>query len=82
MNVPLSRQDLPEPHLDAESTEAFDTAFANIRAFHAAQQSPPLEVETMPGVRCRRVTRPIGEMCFQFYTCLGFEFLPKATCSG
>jgi len=34
--------------------------FHVFRAFHAAQQSPPLEVETMPGVRCRRVTRPIG----------------------
>ena len=77
MNVPVFRQDLPEPHLDAESTAAFDTAFANIRAFHAAQQSPPLEVETMPGVRCRRVTRPIGEMCLKFYTRLHFEFLPK-----
>lgn len=55
-----NRQKLPEAELDAESRAAFDTAFNNIRAFHAAQQSPPLEVETMPGVRCRRVTRPIG----------------------
>ncbi len=54
-------QDLPEPQLDAESKAAFDTAFDNIRAFHAAQQSPPLTVETMPGVKCQRVTRPIGE---------------------
>ena len=53
-------QDLPEPQLDAESAAAFDTAFNNIRAFHDAQQAAPLEVETMPGVRCRRVTRPIG----------------------
>jgi Histidinol dehydrogenase len=53
-------QELPEPQLDAESVAAFDTAFNNIRAFHDAQQAAPLEVETMPGVRCRRVTRPIG----------------------
>ncbi len=57
----LCSQDLPEPQLDAESKAAFDTAFDNIRAFHAAQQSPPLTVETMPGVKCQRVTRPIGE---------------------
>ncbi len=54
-------QHLPEPELDAGSRAAFDTAFENIRAFHAAQQSPPLSVETMPGVTCRRVTRPISE---------------------
>lgn len=57
-------QDLPEPELDQESREAFDVAFENIRAFHAAQQSPTLEVEAMPGVRCRRVTRPIGKLPF------------------
>ena len=57
----LRGQDLPEPQLDAESRAAFDTAFDNIRAFHAAQRQPPLSVETMPGVTCRRVTRPIGE---------------------
>ena len=36
-------------------------AFRNISAFHAAQRkAAPLDVETMPGVRCRRITRPIG----------------------
>ena len=53
-------QDLAEPQLDAETQQAFDVAYENIRAFHAAQQTPALEVETMPGVRCRRVSRPIG----------------------
>ena len=57
----LLLQELPEPELDAESQAAFDTAFNNIRAFHAAQQSPALTVETMPGVTCQRVTRPIGQ---------------------
>ncbi|PNG74402.1 Histidinol dehydrogenase, chloroplastic, partial [Tetrabaena socialis] len=27
-----------------------------------AQQSEPMEVETMPGVKCRRVTRPINRV--------------------
>ncbi|GAB4815391.1 hypothetical protein N2152v2_002437 [Parachlorella kessleri] len=53
-------QELPEPELDAETRQAFDVAYENIRAFHRAQQSAPLEVETMPGVRCRRVARPIN----------------------
>ena len=47
--------------LPKDVTDAFDTAYANIKAFHEAQHSAPIEVETMPGVRCRRLTRPIGE---------------------
>lgn len=54
--------ELPQVELSQESREAFDIAFENIRAFHAAQQSATLDVETMPGVRCRRVTRPIGSV--------------------
>lgn len=38
---------------------AIDTAFDNIFRFHKAQLPMPLEVETMPGVNCRRVARPI-----------------------
>ncbi|KAL6759214.1 histidinol dehydrogenase [Haematococcus lacustris] len=56
--VPI--EELPEPTLPAEVTTAFDTAYHNIKAFHEAQRSSPLEVETMPGVVCRRVARPIG----------------------
>lgn len=56
----MLRQALPEPELDAESRAAFDTAYNNIRAFHEAQRAADVEVETMPGVRCRRITRPIG----------------------
>lgn len=39
--------------------DAIDLAFANIFRFHKAQLSLPIEVETMPGVRCMRVARPI-----------------------
>ncbi len=39
--------------------EAIDTAFDNIYQFHKAQLPQPLEVETMPGVQCKQVTRPI-----------------------
>ena len=59
-------QDVPFPTgLAKEVTDAFDVAYSNIKAFHEAQRSEPLEVETMPGVRCRRVTRPIGECSHQ-----------------
>jgi histidinol dehydrogenase len=53
--------DLPEPELDAEVKKAFDVAYENIKAFHAAQAGKgDVDVTTMPGVRCRRVSRPIG----------------------
>lgn len=54
-------QDFPDPQLPAQTVTAFQTAFDNIHAFHEAQLKNPLSVETMPGVTCRRVTRPIGE---------------------
>lgn len=57
-----SCQNLPEPSLEPETRAAFDLAYKNIHAFHAAQQPAELEVETMPGVRCRRVARPIGSV--------------------
>lgn len=48
-----------EVELDREVKEAIDTAFDNIFRFHKAQFPEPLEVETMPGVRCMKVARPI-----------------------
>ncbi|SMO51771.1 histidinol dehydrogenase [Fodinibius sediminis] len=45
--------------LEPELKEAIDTAYHNIRQFHEAQLPTPLEVETMKGVQCRRVARPI-----------------------
>ena len=54
-------QDFPEPDLPAETVAAFETAFNNIYKFHTAQkQAIPLQVETMPGVQCRRLSKPIG----------------------
>ena len=52
--------DFPTPELPADVTEAFDVAYSNIRAFHEAQATPPLSVETMPGVTCRQVRRAIN----------------------
>jgi histidinol dehydrogenase len=41
---------------------ALERAVANVGRFHEAQRSAPLSVETMPGVRCERITRPIGSV--------------------
>jgi histidinol dehydrogenase len=38
---------------------ALRTAYRNIRRFHAAQTAKPIRVETMRGIVCEKVTRPI-----------------------
>ncbi|CAL5225499.1 g8327 [Coccomyxa viridis] len=73
--VPI--ESIPDPELSKESREAFDVAYNNIRRFHEAQQSQPLEVETTPGVKCRRVTRPIGAV--GLYVPGGTAVLPSST---
>ena len=45
--------------LEPEIQEAIDRAMSNIFRFHREQNTSSIEVETMPGVVCRRVTRPI-----------------------
>lgn len=45
--------------LPAAALKAIDVAIANVRAFHAAQMGHDLRVETMPGVVCERVSRPL-----------------------
>ncbi len=45
--------------LSPEQIAALERAVANVSRFHEAQQSAPLSVETMPGVRCERITRAI-----------------------
>lgn len=50
------------PQLAPGIRQAIDTAFANIHRFHRAQLGEPMEVETMPGVRCRREARPISRV--------------------
>ncbi|GAB2210544.1 hypothetical protein Drorol1_Dr00015812 [Drosera rotundifolia] len=54
--------DLPEPELDPRVKEAFDVAFDNIYAFHAAQKTGEKSVENMIGVRCKRVARGISSV--------------------
>jgi histidinol dehydrogenase len=46
--------------LDGEDIAAMDIAIANVRAFHTATLPAESEIETTPGVRCKRVWRPIA----------------------
>ncbi|MFP6828157.1 MAG: histidinol dehydrogenase [Gammaproteobacteria bacterium] len=48
-----------EDGVNSRQREALAAAAANIRAFHEAQLPQPVVVETVPGVVCERVSRPI-----------------------
>lgn len=45
-----------------EFRAALQTAADNIRRFHTAEKLAPVTVETMPGVTCTQVTRPIASV--------------------
>lgn len=64
------------PYLDAQLKTAIDLAYENIRAFHLPQLGQPLELETMPGVLCRRVTRAIERV--GLYVPGGTAILPSS----
>jgi histidinol dehydrogenase len=48
--------------LTSRQIGAIERAVTNVSRFHEAQRSPPLSVETMPGVVCERVTRAIDSV--------------------
>ncbi|KAA8499621.1 Histidinol dehydrogenase, chloroplastic [Porphyridium purpureum] len=53
---------LPWPsasEMSAASKQAVDVAYENIYKFHEAQKRAEIRVETMPGIECIRVARPI-----------------------
>ncbi|XP_052193712.1 LOW QUALITY PROTEIN: histidinol dehydrogenase, chloroplastic-like [Diospyros lotus] len=54
--------ELADPELDANVREAFDVAYNNIYAFHAAQKLAERSVENMKGVKCKRVARSIASV--------------------
>jgi histidinol dehydrogenase len=64
------------PQLDPDLKASIDLAYDNIRAFHLPQLGEPLEVETMPGVVCRRVTRAIERV--GLYVPGGTAILPSS----
>ncbi|XP_061341201.1 histidinol dehydrogenase, chloroplastic-like [Gastrolobium bilobum] len=61
-NIVETVSELPDPLLDASVKEAFDVAYSNIYAFHAAQRTPEINVENMKGVQCKRVARSINSV--------------------
>lgn len=56
--------------------KSIDLAVDNVRKFHAAQLTPALTVETMPGVTCSRFSRPIARV--GLYVPGGSAILPSS----
>lgn len=73
-NIRFDNTDVPviqigETEIDAATArlndgikQAMSVAVANIDTFHRAQSQPIVDIETMPGVRCQQVTRPIASV--------------------
>lgn len=64
--VRLSQLKVPEAELDRALNDlepsvksAMERAIKRIKAFHQAQQTNDISVETDPGISCERITRPI-----------------------
>jgi histidinol dehydrogenase len=62
--------------LDAAAIAAIDLAISNVRRFHEAQLPEPVVIETMPGVRCERISHPIDAV--GLYVPAGTAPLPSA----
>ena len=45
-----------------DAKQAIDVAYENIKAFHSTQETKEEKVETMPGVKCWRESRPIQKV--------------------
>src|SRR6185437_10247609 len=65
-----------ERTLTSEQHAALERAIDNIERFHRAQQPDSLTLETMPGVRCERIIRPISAV--GLYVPAGSAPLPSA----
>lgn len=62
--------------LDSEAIDSIDLAIANVRRFHERQVPEALQVETMPGVLCERLSHPLDAV--GLYVPAGSAPLPSA----
>ena len=51
-----------ERAIDADVRAAMRRAIARVEAFHAAQKTVPIALDTAPGVRCEQLLRPIDRV--------------------
>jgi histidinol dehydrogenase len=62
LNVSEQEVDAASSRLSDELKQAMAVAVKNVETFHVAQKLQPVDVETLPGVRCQQVTRPIASV--------------------
>ena len=62
--------------LESAAVEAIDVAIRNVTRFHEAQLAAPISLDTMPGVRCERVSHAIEAV--GLYVPAGTAPLPSA----
>lgn len=65
-----------ENALSSRSMDAMNVAIANIRRFHLAQLPQSIDMNTMPGIRCERISHPIDAV--GLYVPSGSAPLPSA----
>jgi histidinol dehydrogenase len=65
-----------EATLSSRSLDALDVAIGNVRRFHLAQLPQAIDMNTMPGIRCERVSHPIDSV--GLYVPAGSAPLPSA----
>jgi histidinol dehydrogenase len=74
--VSASELEAAEAALDQAALDAIDLAIGNVRRFHEQQLPVPISVETMPGVRCERISHAIESV--GLYVPAGTAALPSA----
>ncbi|EJL6493138.1 histidinol dehydrogenase, partial [Vibrio cholerae] len=62
LRVSREEMDAAASRLSETMKQALEQAYNNISKFHKAQKAQPIKVETMPGVVCEQVTRPINKV--------------------
>ena len=67
--------DQAEGELSSASMDAIELAIANVTRFHEKQVPEHIDMQTMPGVRCERMNRPID--CVGLYVPAGSAPLPS-----
>ncbi len=65
-----------ETALSKQAIDAMDIAITNVRRFHLEQLPRAIDIDTMPGIRCERVSHPIDSV--GLYVPSGSAPLPSA----
>ena len=76
LRVTEAEFDSASKQLSPDELAAINLAIANVRRFHELQIPSPIDVETMPGVRCERISQPLDAV--GLYVPAGTAPLPSA----